>query len=59
MNESREKIYPCRLNYSVTAYCFFHVTEKARERDEEEEEEERRGRGEKREKNIEQLSRVD
>lgn len=58
MNESREKIYPCRLNYLVTAYSFFHVMEKARERDEEEEEE-RRGRGEKREKNIEQLSRVD
>lgn len=43
MNESREKIYPCRLNYSVTTYSFFHVTEKARERNEEEEEEEEGG----------------
>lgn len=30
MNESRENIYPCRLNYSVTAYSFFHLTEKGR-----------------------------
>lgn len=30
MNESREKIYPCRLNYSVTAYSFFHLMEKRR-----------------------------